>query len=86
MARYFFAGLIALVLQGCSTSASKLSLISPGMTKAEVVNVLGTPESVSGQGGDEVFIYTLSNSWNSPVWNEKYAVIFSDGKVVRYGK
>jgi outer membrane protein assembly factor BamE (lipoprotein component of BamABCDE complex) len=74
------------LLVGCSTSAKRLAIVSPGMTKAEVVKILGSPESVSGQGAEEVFLYTLSNSWNSPVWNEKYYVYFVDGRVVRYGK
>jgi len=73
-------------LAGCSTSANKLAAISPGMSKAEVIGTLGPPESVTGQGSEEVFIYTLSNSWNSSVWNEKYYVQFSRGRVVRYGK
>lgn len=83
-----FASAIAIVaaLAGCSTSANKLSALSPGMSKAQVINILGTPESVTGQGSGEVFIYTLSNSWNSPVWNEKYQVLFVDGRVVRYGQ
>jgi outer membrane protein assembly factor BamE (lipoprotein component of BamABCDE complex) len=75
----------ALMLAGCATSAKRLAQISPGMTKGQVISVLGNPESVSGQGSAEVFTYTLSNSWNSPVWNTKYHVYFVDGRVVRYG-
>ena len=75
----------ALLLVGCGTSAKRLAQISPGMTKAQVISVLGNPESVSGQGSAEVFTYTLSNSWNAPVWNTEYHVYFIDGKVVRYG-
>lgn len=74
------------LLVGCGTSAKRLAEISPGMTKTEVISVLGSPESVSGQGSEEVFIYTLSNSWNSPVWNEKYQVYFYNGRVVRFGQ
>ncbi len=77
---------VAALLVGCSTSAKRLAAVSPGMTKAQVINILGFPESVSGQGSEEVFIYTLSNSWNSPVWNEKYHVYFVNGHVVRYGR
>lgn len=77
---------MAALLIGCSTSAKRLAAVSPGMTKPQVINVLGSPESVSGQGSEEVFIYTLSNSWNSNVWNEKYYVYFADGRVVRYGR
>lgn len=83
----FAVGIVMVsMLIGCSTSANRLAAVSPGMTKAQVIDTLGSPESVSGQGSGEIFIYTLSNSWNSPVWNEKYYVYFSDGRVVRYGK
>lgn len=74
------------LLSACGTSAKNLALISPGMSKENVIQVLGKPESVTGEGSREAFVYTLSNSWNSPVWNEEYIVYFYDGKVVRYGK
>jgi len=80
------AAVSAVLLVACSTSANRLAEISPGMTKTQVIEILGSPESVSGQGAGEAFIYTLSNSWNSPVWNEKYYVYFTNGRVVRYGK
>jgi outer membrane protein assembly factor BamE (lipoprotein component of BamABCDE complex) len=77
---------MAAAIAGCSTSANRLAEVSPGMNKSQVISILGSPESVSGQGSGEVFTYTLSNSWNSPVWNEKYYVYFVNGQVVRYGK
>ena len=77
---------VLVLLVGCSTSAKRLAEVSPGMTKEQVIAILGHPESVSGYGPREIFVYTLSNSWNSPVWNEKYQVHFIDGQVVRYGK
>jgi outer membrane protein assembly factor BamE (lipoprotein component of BamABCDE complex) len=76
----------AILLAGCATSATKLNEISVGMTKPQVVQILGTPESVRAQNGQEALIYTLSNSWNSPVWNEKYYVLLQNGKVVSYGQ
>ncbi len=77
---------IVILLVGCSTSAKRLAAVSPGMAKAQVVDILGNPESVSGQKSEEVFIYTLSNSWNGPVWSDKHHVYFIDGRVVHYGK
>jgi outer membrane protein assembly factor BamE (lipoprotein component of BamABCDE complex) len=73
-------------ITGCGTSATRLNDISVGMPKAEVIRILGTPESVRAQNGQEVLIYTLSNSWNSPVWNENYYVQLQNGRVVSYGK
>lgn len=63
---------IATLFTGCSTSATKLISISPGMTKAQVINILGNPESVSGKGGAELFTYTLSNGWDSYAWKGEY--------------
>jgi len=77
---------ILTLLVGCSTSANRLAQVSPGMTKAQVISVFGTPESVAGQENTEIFTYTLSNSWNSSVWNENYYIYFVNGQVVKYGK
>lgn len=74
------------LLGGCSTSASRLAQVSPGMTKNQVISVFGIPESVDGQGNTEIFTYTLSNSWNNSVWNESYYIYFVNGQVVKYGK
>ncbi|OQX00393.1 MAG: hypothetical protein BWK73_48550 [Thiothrix lacustris] len=77
---------ILTLLVGCSTSANRLTQVSPGMTKTQVISVFGNPESVTGQGNTEIFTYTLSNSWNNSVWNESYYIYFINGQVVKYGK
>lgn len=76
---------MAAIIAGCGTSATKLTEISPGMTKNQVKRILGKPESVSARGAEELFTYTLSNSWNSNLWNEKYHVYFINGRVSSYG-
>lgn len=76
----------SLLIAGCGTSAKKLNEISEGMSKSEVIRILGTPESVRVQSGQEVLIYTLSNSWNNAVWNQTYYVQLQNGKVISYGK
>lgn len=78
--------LFLVLLSGCGTSAKKLNEVSTGMTKSEVIQILGSPESVRAKNGQEILIYTLSNSWNSPVWNEKYYVHLQNGRVVSYGQ
>lgn len=77
----------SVVLSGCaSTSATRLTSVSVGMTKAQVVSILGNPESVSGNGRQEVLYYTLGNSFFNSEWNSTYAVQFVDGRVVGYGR
>lgn len=80
----YLAASLFLLLASCGTSASNLSKVSVGMTKPEVINVLGTPESVQANGYSEKLTYTLSNSWNSRVWNSRYYVYLNNGKVVGY--
>lgn len=77
----------SLMTTGCATtSAKRLNEISVGMTKSEVIQILGNPESVSGNGSQELFLYTLSNSFTNAEWNSTYAVQFVEGRVVRYGR
>jgi outer membrane protein assembly factor BamE (lipoprotein component of BamABCDE complex) len=77
--------MMLLFVVGCGTSAQRLNQVSVGMTKQDVVRVLGNPESVSAANGQEVLVYTLSNSWNSQFWNSRYQVVIQNGRVVAYG-
>jgi outer membrane protein assembly factor BamE (lipoprotein component of BamABCDE complex) len=80
------AAIIALaVLAGCGQSAQTMNDLSLGMTKQNVVGILGTPQSVQAAGNQEVLTYTLSNSWNSQFWNSEYRVVLQNGRVVAYG-
>ncbi len=77
--------LLLTFLVGCGTSASRLNNLSIGMNKSEVVQILGTPQSVKARPGQEVLWYTLGNSWNSTAWNSQYYVMLQNGKIVSYG-
>ena len=84
--RFSSAALIALtVLAGCGQSAQSMNDLSLGMTRQNVVSILGTPQSVQAAGNQEVLTYTLSNSWNSQFWNSEYRVVLQNGRVVAYG-
>ena len=83
----------ALLLAGCVTSSKRLSEISLGMNKTEVIAVLGEPQSVSARaGGIELLRYQLSGrnapplNPNSKVFADGYSVQLIDGKVVAYGR
>lgn len=67
------------VLFGCAPwkAVSKIDL---GMTKAQVLQQVGKPESVNGTGNEEYFWYIPANKF----WT-RYYVRFVDGKVESYG-
>ncbi|MCC6821845.1 MAG: outer membrane protein assembly factor BamE [Verrucomicrobia subdivision 3 bacterium] len=74
-----------ILLTGCKTGwikPSKMSQISVGMTKPEVIRILGTPHSSEGRQGSEKLWY-LEDQGN---WIHIYHFVeLTDGKVVAYG-
>lgn len=85
--------LVAFLFAGCVASASKIGQLSIGMTKSQVVEILGQPKSVSARSdGTELLRYELSGR-NAPLLNpngknfsDGYTVQFHSGKVVAYGR
>ena len=88
--------LMALVLAGliadCATSSKKLNQISVGMNKAEVIKILGAPESTRANRGIEFLIYTLTERIAKPgeaplpfPIQGQYFVKLVDGRVESYG-
>ena len=83
---------VALIfLAGCQEmvfgTASDFEKISLGMTKAQVIQTLGSPVSVSADGdkGEEYLIYKrMKNAILE--WPRTYSVTLRDGKVVKYGE
>lgn len=75
------------LLTGCAT-ANKISGVQLGMTKDEVVRVMGKPASVSAQGGSEYLNYALSETGDDAFrgWTEPYYVRLVNGKVESYGR
>jgi hypothetical protein len=62
---------MVLFLVGCATPANKMNLISVGMTKAEVIEILGIPVSTAATENTEYLRYWL------PETNLAVAVLFS---------
>ncbi|SPD71947.1 exported hypothetical protein [uncultured Desulfobacterium sp.] len=89
-----FIGLLAVFLvTACATSSKKLNKLSVGMSKVEVVQILGTPESTSATRGVEFLTYSLRERIARPGEAiapisilEKYSVKLVDGKVESYGR
>lgn len=81
----------AALLAGCQAlvygTAADFQKISLGMTKAQVIEILGSPVSVSADAdkGEEQLVYKRMKHAISE-WPRTYAVTLRDGKVVRYGE
>lgn len=79
------AMLAALVTTGCVTGDRVRSDVDIGMTKAEVIQVLGRPDGVRAAGNSEVLQYTnrIISGWS---WDKAdYSIVLTDGVVTEYG-
>ena len=74
--------LSSLVL-GCAGSAKKINNLNIGMTKAEVIEVMGEPNYTSAANNVEILSYKLTS--NSP-YSDTYIVRIKNDKVERFGK
>lgn len=78
---------LALLVAGCSGGPSRIEGISEGMTKAEVVAVLGEPRYSSQVEGSEYITYKVLRSFWRRSWgnyNDIHYVKFTNGRVVEY--
>lgn len=83
MKKLFLVTLI--FLAGCAT-AQKLNNVSIGMTKQEVIAVMGTPSSTSAKG-EVVYLNYLLTEINGLDQSQYYHfVLIKNGKVESYGK
>jgi len=75
---------IQAMIYGTSKEFNNLSL---GMSKKEVIEVLGTPVSTSADAdlGTETLIYKKMKHAIS-MWARTYQVVLRDGKVIKYGE
>ncbi|MCX6956093.1 MAG: SHOCT domain-containing protein [Verrucomicrobia bacterium] len=80
----FAMAMLAACLAGCVSTADKLNNIKIGMTRGQVVALLGEPNSMSAQGNIEYLTYYLANEAVSR--DQPYAVRLVDGKVESFGR
>ena len=79
---------------GCATSAKKMNRLEVGMTKQQVISILGQPESIAAQGnGVEAMRYELSAGhdwWTADMGafqkKRDYYVRLINGRVESYGQ
>lgn len=80
-----------LALSGCQAmiygTATDFNQLTLGMTKSEVVAVLGSPVSVGANAdtGEETLVYKRMRHAISD-WPRLYLVTLRDGKLIRYGE
>lgn len=78
--------LLLALLSGCSTTADKLNDVRIGMTKDQVIALLGKPDSMSAQANIEYLTYYLSTDTDSFNRERAYSVRLLDGKVESFGR
>jgi hypothetical protein len=71
------------LLIGCAGSAKRINDLNLGMTKAEVIEIMGAPDYTSQTKNLEILSYKLSSSG---IWTDTYFVRISDGSVDRFGR
>lgn len=76
-----------LIISGCATSGI-INKVQIGMSKGEVIKVMGEPVSVSAKSGTEYLNYKLSETGDDAFrgWTSPYYVRLIDGKVDSYGR
>ena len=85
--KYLFPIILAMMVVSCATS-SKINAIQLGMTKSEVITVMGEPVSISAQGGAGYLNYALSENSDDAFmrFTTPYYVRLVNGKVESYGR
>jgi len=77
-----------LILNGCighATVESKINKINTGMTKLQVLSLIGMPDQAKSANGSEDLIYLLSESAWDTQSPEPYVIHLVNGKVDRFG-
>lgn len=80
---------LALIAFASCATAQKINRVSIGMTRDQVVGIMGEPVSVSAKAGAEYLNYSLYESDDSASWGldaQPYFVKIVAGKVEAYGR
>lgn len=74
-----------LYLASCATSSKRLNHLRVGMTRDEVIEVMGEPNETRAAPGGEVLVYHLAQSeWSSRT--TEYWLVIDGEKLQSYGK
>ena len=77
---------IVMLIQSCAITGEQMSKLSPGMSKGDVVRVLGKFDGYKKKGEYEVLNYNhrYASGWAHD--RADYVVILKKGKVVEWGQ
>ena len=78
--------LVSVLLSGCAAKAGRTSGVNYGMSKQEVVAVMGAPVSVSTHGSSQYLNYSVCDTDNQTMNGimRPYVVRLIDGRVESY--
>jgi hypothetical protein len=79
--------LLAFLFVGCSAGPSRIEGVADGMSKAEVIAILGEPRTVSSVDGSEYLTFKVWRSfWRRQPGNYRdvHYVKLTNGRVVQY--
>ena len=71
------------LLVGCAGSAKRINNLQQGMTKAEVIDIMGEPDYTSSTKDVEILSYQLTSGG---LLKETYFVRIYNGTVDRFGR
>ena len=75
---------LCLALAGC-TAGDKVSRLVPGMTKAQVIGMMGKPVGYSSNGSDEILHYLSGPPlWPTGSQISEFQVTLHAGRVTQY--
>lgn len=79
--------MVAILLSACAT-AHKISKVNIGLSKQEVIELMGQPVSTSAQGNVEYLNYALYETDDDAFmgWTKRYYVRIINGRVESFGR
>ena|SRR3989338_10264393 len=86
--RYFYL-ILCFFFFGCATTSARINNLNLGMSKSEVIKIMGSPNATKAKDNTEIleyFLHPANNYWTSITYPEPYWIFIVDGKVSQYGK
>ena len=81
--RIFIMFILSGLVIGCAGSAKKINNVTLGMTKPEVIEMMGEPDYSSVREGVEILNYNLNSN---SLFSDAYIVRIKQGKVDLFGR